>query len=99
MSAAPPALLAASRPTATRTRALPTPRPLHKHHRVVGSQALPARSTRAMAATAAAADSSEVAPQTTTVKAAWLQANLDSVKVLDCSWYLPAMNRGMDEQK
>ena len=91
MSAATPALLAASRPTATRTRAFPTARPLHKQHRVVGSQAPPTRSTRAMAATAE--------PRTTTVDAAWLQANLGSVKVLDCSWYLPAMNRGMDGQK
>lgn len=33
--------------------------------------------------------------QTTTVSAAWLKANLGSgrVKVLDCSWYLPAMSR------
>ena len=32
-------------------------------------------------------------PQRTIVSADWLRANLARVKVLDCSWYLPAMNR------
>ena len=27
------------------------------------------------------------------VSAAWLKENIDRVKLLDCSWYIPAMNR------
>ncbi|KAJ1931285.1 hypothetical protein EC988_009838, partial [Linderina pennispora] len=32
------------------------------------------------------------------VSAQWLHDNLDKVKVLDCSWYLPFLNRDVKEE-
>lgn len=55
----------------------------------------PTRVSRVRTVAARAGMSSPSAPpaETTVVSAAWLKENIDRVKLLDCSWYLPAMNR------
>ena len=53
------------------------------------------RARHSSSATVAMASSSSPSPETTVVSAEWLKANIGrpDVVVLDCSWYLPAMER------